>query len=379
MPTYTTNYNLALYNSTTDQSETFLNYRLAMSGPDVSSNVMKLETALTAQDTRLDSLEQTRGAIYISASNAGGNAYISSSSNISAYAENAIIIVKLDVTQTGTTTLDINSLGSRSLMKYNAAGTVINLESNDLIANREYLFRYDGTRWVWVNQETVRENGWIDAGETWTYASATTFTISGDKTGKYQLGDKIKLSQTTVKYFYIVGVSYSAPNTTITIAGGSDYVLVSAAITLNYYAKDEYPLGFPGLFNFTPVWTSGSDPQPAIGNGTLTGRFEMRGKMIRYSYRINMNTSTTFGSSYWLLSLPVSAAASGSSETGFVGCFSGTAGQFGNGFPTVHGDLNKIFFDLTTVRGNITSTAPFTWNAATTNSLRGFIDYQIAA
>ena len=37
----------------------------------------------------------------------------------------------------------------------------------------------------------VPENGWTPAGETWTYASPTTFTISGDKTSKYQKGDKI--------------------------------------------------------------------------------------------------------------------------------------------------------------------------------------------
>lgn len=41
-------------------------------------------------------------------------------------------------------------------------------------------------------------DGWIPAEETWTYASADdptfTFTISGDKTGKYSVGMKIKLT-----------------------------------------------------------------------------------------------------------------------------------------------------------------------------------------
>jgi len=91
--------------------------------------------------------------------------------------------------------------------------------------------------------------GWTPAGETWTYASADdptfTFTISGDKTDKYSAGMKIKLTQTTVKYFIITKVAYSDPNTTITIYGGTDYDLADAAITNPYYSTQKAPLGFP--------------------------------------------------------------------------------------------------------------------------------------
>jgi hypothetical protein len=88
-------------------------------------------------------------------------------------------------------------------------------------------------------------DGWISAGETWTYASATTFTISGDKTGKYQRGDKIKLTQTSVKYFYVTNVSYSSPNTTVTVNGMNLYTLADATITNPYYSKMETPQGYP--------------------------------------------------------------------------------------------------------------------------------------
>ena len=95
----------------------------------------------------------------------------------------------------------------------------------------------------------VPENGWIPAGETWTYASADdptfTFTISGDKTSKYSAGMKIKLTQTTVKYFIITKVAYSSPNTTITVYGGTDYDLTSGAITNPYYSMVKAPQGFP--------------------------------------------------------------------------------------------------------------------------------------
>lgn len=93
------------------------------------------------------------------------------------------------------------------------------------------------------------DNGWVSAGETWTYAGADsptfTFTISGDKTAKYYPGMKVKLTQTTVKYFIITKVAYSAPNTTVTIYGGTDYTLANAAISSNYYSMVRVPAGFP--------------------------------------------------------------------------------------------------------------------------------------
>jgi len=91
--------------------------------------------------------------------------------------------------------------------------------------------------------------GWIPAGETWTYSGADdptfTFTIPGDKTTKYYAGMKIKLTQTTVKYFIITKVAYSDPNTTVTVYGGTDYDLANAAITDPYYSMIRGPAGFP--------------------------------------------------------------------------------------------------------------------------------------
>jgi len=91
--------------------------------------------------------------------------------------------------------------------------------------------------------------GWSVAGETWTYASADdptyTFTVAGDLSTKYSVGMRIKLTQTTEKYFIITKVVYSSPNTTITVYGGTDYDLSSATITDNYYSYSKSPFGFP--------------------------------------------------------------------------------------------------------------------------------------
>ena len=88
-------------------------------------------------------------------------------------------------------------------------------------------------------------DGWIPAEETWTYASASTFTISGDKTSKYQTEDKLKLTNSTAKYFRITAISYSSPNTTVTVDGFGISTLADAAITDPSFSKQDNPQGFP--------------------------------------------------------------------------------------------------------------------------------------
>jgi len=99
---------------------------------------------------------------------------------------------------------------------------------------------------------SILATGWNPIAYTCTYASAITFTISGDKTGELYPGMKFKLTQTTAKYFIITKVAYSAPNTTVTIYGGTDYTLANAAISSPYYSTQKSPAGFP----MSPVkWT----------------------------------------------------------------------------------------------------------------------------
>ena len=105
---------------------------------------------------------------------------------------------------------------------------------------------WNGTTWV---SAPPADSGWIEVFETWTYASADaptfTFTVVGDKSTKYYPGMRIKLTQTTVKYFIITKVAYSSPNTTITVYGGTDYTLANAAILYPYYSSAKAPAGFP--------------------------------------------------------------------------------------------------------------------------------------
>lgn len=92
--------------------------------------------------------------------------------------------------------------------------------------------------------------GWVAAGETWTYNSADAptfvFDVNADVTGKYSPGMRIKLTQTSIKYFIVTAVgSYAGGKTPITVYGGTDYTLANAAITSPYYSAVKAPFGFP--------------------------------------------------------------------------------------------------------------------------------------
>ena len=117
-------------------------------------------------------------------------------------------------------------------------------------------------------------DGWIPAEQTWTYASATTITVPSGAASRYQKGDKIKLTQTTVKYFYIIGVA----DTVLTVTGGSDYTVANAAITSPYYSHVENPMGFPAYFSYTPT-ISGFTSNP-----TISARFKVSGTICTYSH-----------------------------------------------------------------------------------------------
>jgi hypothetical protein len=89
--------------------------------------------------------------------------------------------------------------------------------------------------------------GW-DSANALTYSSTDghTFvvTCTGDQSAKYSPGMRIKLTDSTVKYFIITKVVYTS-STAITLYGGTDYTLTGGAITNPYYSSAKAPAGFP--------------------------------------------------------------------------------------------------------------------------------------
>jgi hypothetical protein len=60
---------------------------------------------------------------------------------------------------------------------------------------------------------------------------------------------------------------------------------------------------------YTPGWVASVNP--AIGNGTLGGRYRDRGKTVDFIVQITMGSTTTYGTGQWLISLPSLGAAFG--------------------------------------------------------------------
>lgn len=154
----------------------------------------------------------------------------------------------------------------------------------------------------WASSSSATD-GWI-AGETWTYASATTFTVSSDVTAKYSKGTRVKLTQTTVKYFVVTNSSHSSGTTTVTVTGGTDYSLANAAISDNYYSYSVNPQGYPDYFNFTTTYT-GFSSNPTGGSV----KFAVIGKtcFLQLGSETGNGTSNSTGKSY-TIPIPASAA-----------------------------------------------------------------------
>lgn len=149
----------------------------------------------------------------------------------------------------GDTNIDLKLLskGTGVLTVTGTTNYETNVTDDDDIPNKKY-----------VDDASGSSDGYIDSADTWVYASASTFTITGaDRTGVYTKGTKLKFTQTSAKYAVVVSSSFGGGNTTVTIAVNTDYTIANAAITLPKYTFQE-PADFPHRFNITlGSYTSG--------------------------------------------------------------------------------------------------------------------------
>ncbi len=121
-------------------------------------------------------------------------------------------------------------------------------------------------------ESSLQLDGWLPFSGTSTYASATTFVNSSITRDNLEVGDKIKLTNSTGKFFYVTEID--SGTSTITVNGGSDYSLVNSPITGAYYAKGN-AVGFPSSFAYSPTITgfsstSASDIRFTIKDRVLT-------------------------------------------------------------------------------------------------------------
>lgn len=154
--------------------------------------------------------------------------------------------------------------------------TVINAETEITSAEIK-----DSRTHALIQAGKTMSDGWVPANEVWTYYSPTQITAPSGAGSKYQPGDIIKLTQTTVKYFYTIAVA----DTLLTVNGGSDYSVANAPITNNYYSKAANPQGFPGFFNWTPAVTYGGGTTDPTSTTITYARYSISGAFLIFNLK----------------------------------------------------------------------------------------------
>jgi len=174
------------------------------------------------------------------------------------------------VTLTGTQTLTNKTLTS-PMLNGDLTGDAI-LDEDDMASDSATKVPTQQSVKAYVDANAGNTDGWTEITDTLTYASATSFTIAGvDRTAVYTKGTRIKLTQTSTKYFVVTSSSFST-NTTVNITAGTDYTLANAAITNPFYSYQANPQGYPGTFNYTPTLTGfSSNPTDVIGHFSVIG------------------------------------------------------------------------------------------------------------
>lgn len=150
MPQSTPNLNLVTYDLTTDAGVYFSTFRTTLAGY-TNSALTKIDTWAGQVNADLTTLKQTPSITRVSAIKQSDFIYSATIPTITQYSTNSFINLSLDNDNVGVVSLEINTLGGKSLLKYNSTGIAVNVSAGDLRKNKNNLFTYNGTAWIWVN------------------------------------------------------------------------------------------------------------------------------------------------------------------------------------------------------------------------------------
>jgi hypothetical protein len=117
---------------------------------------------------------------------------------------------------------------------------------------------------------------------------------------------------------------------------------------------------------YTPTWACASGSNPAIGNGSISGRYTAIGRTVVVSIRMVAGSTTTFGTGPWTWSLPVAGRSSPQmSVGGSISLFDNSAGSAWVGIPWIN-ESESAVRTLTPTGGGGAGTntnfgTPMTW------------------
>lgn len=130
----------------------------------------------------------------------------------------------------------------------------------------------------------------------------------------------------------------------------------------------------PNTQTYVPTWTS-SGTAPAIGNGSIAGRFIQLGKWVFVQFNLTFGSTSTFGTGEYIFSLPVTAAATSVGDIGAMrAADAGTAAY--RGFAHI---FSTTSFKVETAASPAViwgQLVPFTWG--NTDRIEGHLVYEAA-
>ena len=212
---------------------------------------------------------------------------------------------------------------------FNSSGATITTikDEDDMASNSATALSTQQSTKAYVDNQTWL-NGWNLVTETWTRTGNHTFTVAGDLTAKYRKGTKVRYKDGgAYEYGTVISSSYSSPNTTVTLATNTDYVMAEATITDTYISYIENPEGYPQRFTFN-VTLSAETNAPNLGTtGTFTGVFEIHGKTVIWQATAQTGgTGISAGSGLYVMNLPIAQSSSpGFPIVGYGWLYTGSA------------------------------------------------------
>jgi hypothetical protein len=193
------------------------------------------------------------------------------------------------------------------------------------------------------------------------------------------LGPAVKF----VTYTGSGGVETSAPTanivTNVMITGRAASTLNNITSTANYTTPGRLniattsialdtasiPQNFAlsSVLSYTPAWTA-AVTNPAIGNGTISGKYSVHAGMAHVAIDVTMGSTTTFGNGFWSFALPIAPKVTNGH---------GSARALSSGVAWFVGEVSASGYTCQLTFNNSTTQAggaiPFTWKSGDTLSL----------
>lgn len=178
------------------------------------------------------------------------------------------------------------------------------------------------------NRLALLNSGYIGLNSLVTQTGANTCTVPLDVSGIITAGDKVRLVDSTTKFFNVLAVTFTGGVSTITFITSIDYSLIGNPTSF-YYSHELTPVGFPSKFNYLPTMT-GKNAMTVSSVVITYAEFYCYGRLIN----VNANIVFTVGGTPDIevfVSLPSTNLANASYGAGFVnnGSFVSSVIEFG--------------------------------------------------